>query len=742
MVVGPAIAVTIVIVMTPLLLTFFASGRTPSSRSRWQALVPSGATPIREQEFVPPPGAATDPVVEAGGGAGIVRVASVAQLPPPSARAVPPQQSPPSRPRFSTALWRPTAAAAPWYFPGASGGTARARDQLQMRKNSGYMPRDSALPPQRATERPVLTGTSWHWGKGACPTNGCSAHGGVCVPRYGRCDCGPYAWGADCSIPVITQKICVYNDSKPWFCDKPACVERRGEMVSVAPGEPAVRCEGTPLGECKERCHGRGACSGSSRTCLCYEGFVGSTCEAAAPATCLGGCSGRGECHRGWCKCRAPFWGSDCSRGGGEGIRCRTRPCLYIYELPPRLNVLALKAEYDWRIQVPGRKFDYRMPPMFHDALIVSQHRTTFPSEADFFYVPTWDWHGSWGNPEVYYRAHRYISTTFPFWNASGGADHVWAIARDAAACATPWGSLLEELKPSILLSNWGGVTGLSGRIEERCFRPGWDLVLPGTLTHRVVANSPLWAPDAVIAAGHAKRTTTLFFTGALCWKTSTIARDLRDLANKCRRSYSEPGFLSRYSFGLRYRIFERHRDAPGFRLYASDYPPSLPQGGFHLDEEILGSKFCLCPSGTGWGMRVFHVLVLGCVPVITQHDGEHAPVAQAFEPEVLDWGDFAVVVARDQIDNLPALLASVDLPAKQAALKRVWTRLIWRGGLEEPLRSRLPAPDAFDTTIAALSARLGLGGGAAASTDGRRLEQRQDNRTSVELTRPRRRFR
>jgi len=38
-----------------------------------------------------------------------------------------------------------------------------------------------------------------------------------------------------------------------------------------------------------------------------------------------------------------------------------------------------------------------------------------------------------------------------------------------------------------------------------------------------------------------------------------------------------------------------------------------------------------------------------------------------------------------------------------------VWTQLIWRGSLEEPLRSRLPGPDAFEVTMAALRARLGL---------------------------------
>ena len=98
---------------------------------------------------------------------------------------------------------------------------------------------------------------------------------------------------------------------------------------------------------------------------------------------------------------------------------------------------------------------------------------------------------GSWGNPEVYYRAVRYISTALPFWNASGGRDHAFAIARDAAACGTPWGSLLEELGAPALFSNWGGVTGLSGRPEERCYHPGKDMVLPGALPHAMVRQSP-----------------------------------------------------------------------------------------------------------------------------------------------------------------------------------------------------------------------------------------------------------
>ena len=123
--------------------------------------------------------------------------------------------------------------------------------------------------------------------------------------------------------------------------------------------------------------------------------------------------------------------------GGPQEPRCSKRPCIYVYELPARMNVMALKTEYDWRVQRPEKKFDYRMPQaswwtpleltplatppppppaerlastspqVFHEALLASPHRTALAAEADYFYVPTWDFHGSWGNPEVRDRTHR-----------------------------------------------------------------------------------------------------------------------------------------------------------------------------------------------------------------------------------------------------------------------------------------------------------------------------------------------
>ena len=66
--------------------------------------------------------------------------------------------------------------------------------------------------------------------------------------------------------------------------------------------------------------------------------------------------------------------------------------------------------------------------------------------------------------------------------------------------------------------------------------------------------------------------------------------------------------------------------------------------------------------------------------------------------------------VGRGQISELPALLNAVDLPAKQAALSRVWARMVWRSALPAKLAAVLPGADAFDTVMETLRQRSGEG--------------------------------
>ena len=98
---------------------------------------------------------------------------------------------------------RSTPEEAPWLFGAPGRGISkRGAAQLQMRKNSGFLHRDSAPPPKPGGAT-VLTGTAWHHGSAITPRR-CSERGTWSAPLR-RCDCGPFAWGADCSVSVVTQ---------------------------------------------------------------------------------------------------------------------------------------------------------------------------------------------------------------------------------------------------------------------------------------------------------------------------------------------------------------------------------------------------------------------------------------------------------------------------------------------------------------------------------------------------------
>jgi len=295
------------------------------------------------------------------------------------------------------------------------------------------------------------------------------------------------------------------------------------------------------------------------------------------------------------------------------------------------------QAYVSWR---EDGNFPYRASQLMLEGLLDSDHATTEAEEADYFFVPTWEWVGAWGSKEIFYRAHRYIYTTFPFWNRSAGADHVWLVSRDAGTCSDQYGSLLEVMGASLVLTHWGGVTGLDGELGERCFLSGQDIVIPGAVRPYKILQSPFLQMSLSASAAHTLswgRRTQLFFMGALCWRTTQKVNTMEKLQQKCSRSWDGGGAqrpVAKYAFGLRFTIWKLHRHEVGFRLLATDFPPSLPKPARSIDvnAEIRNAKYCLCPSGTGWGMRAVHAILLGCVPVVVQHDGINSRVAQAVE--------------------------------------------------------------------------------------------------------------
>ena len=106
------------------------------------------------------------------------------------------------------------------------------------------------------------------------------------------------------------------------------------------------------------------------------------------------------------CRCTPPYYGVDCSlsplpaatspppsppspyhlgsiHGRAETTPCAP-PCVYVYELPPRMNVLAMKAEPHWPLYSHGPA-DYRSFIAMHIALLRSKHRTADPR---YLYAP------------------------------------------------------------------------------------------------------------------------------------------------------------------------------------------------------------------------------------------------------------------------------------------------------------------------------------------------------------------
>ena len=84
---------------------------------------------------------------------------------------------------------------------------------------------------------------------------------------------------------------------------------------------------------------------------------------------------------------------------------------------------------------------------------------------------------------------------------------------------------------------------------------------LPACLRACVLACVHACVP-AHVPRGASRYVAQLYFFGALCWKTETKVHTLAQLAAKCQASYAQPGFLSKYSFGLRYEIFRRRAPA------------------------------------------------------------------------------------------------------------------------------------------------------------------------------------
>lgn len=399
--------------------------------------------------------------------------------------------------------------------------------------------------------------------------------------------------------------------------------ERPLPMLAPNVMETAVQARIPPE---DERAADPGACSGHGYRvggrCACFLGYSGAACqEDRFPPACQGPCEA----------CRLDD--GVCERR--PAATATASPAVYVYDLPPGFGA--------WRGSSSWGEDDLAL--YFWRRLGASAHITTDPAQADLFFVPVTPFSGAEMSHGALLLALRHVAEAHPWFNASGGADHLLACPWDFGCT---WIAGYPGVGRTRFLTHWG-VNATDARYSGDCptcappYVAGKDVVVPDMKERPYKRAPPSGAP----------RATLLFF-----WGLPTSA--LRAAA-----------------------LNQSWATAPGV----------LVGGGTIRDlaAEMDAARFCLTLPGAGYTTRGSLAVTRGCIPVLV---GDN--ITQPLE-EVFTYDDFSVRVPEARLANLLELLAEVT-PEREAAMRarlaEVAPSMVW---------DETSAEDAFTATMRAL---------------------------------------
>ena len=331
---------------------------------------------------------------------------------------------------------------------------------------------------------------------------------------------------------------------------------------------------------------------------------------------------------------------------------------VFVYDMPAEFgsNLLAAAQHRSGKTNKCSSSF-YASEQRVHEYLMSSHWRVQDPALADLFYVPVYvacavksglrvqlQQEGA-SKPgfapdfralrSLMHAALAHIRREYPFWDMSGGRDHVWTFTQGAGA-AVFGEALWDEVQHSIFLTT-------NGQLSEKHFRFGHDIVIPSFMSRKpgILAHDPLSSPPS--------RDTAVYWGGSL----------MED---------------RRYSRGMRHALV----DAFNAGELAGDVLVEVSAGAWRdTFTAQLSSRFCLALEGWwAWTPRPFESVLQGCVPALVSND-----IVLPFQ-RFLPWDTFSLKLSPTRgIKAIVSLLRAIqgaELRSLQAGVLRHWRAFHW----------------------------------------------------------------
>ena len=301
-----------------------------------------------------------------------------------------------------------------------------------------------------------------------------------------------------------------------------------------------------------------------------------------------GACGADGTDDVGLCTCNAGFGGLDCAHDANGKQHPNEAPEAYIfvYDMPPELGLRNMR-------KTLGDSLYWAEAVFLQNLLSDWSVRTTDPSKAKLFYVPTMFYY-SVNNVALFDKEQlEKIKPHLAQWERNNGTDHVFYLTNDKGACGSEEGP--------IFITHFGLTVPWNAMGKEASYNKTAEE--PGPLAQRDCAdeNAIVTPPFGTSAdtkdlqtAREAKKAQPRNEAGVLQYKYEvSFAGGMRfDRCETHDENYngSVAEAVCQYSQGVRQRMYDHFRDNPRYAIEEGSQPV-----------EVFGeSRFCLAPTGDG----------------------------------------------------------------------------------------------------------------------------------------------